>query len=183
MSVPQQTIKVRGYTIRPARPSDVERLVELLVTLQDHLEAANPDLWRMTDEARKELKGQLAARLTASSSCVLVAEHQDDGVIGVILGRILTNHRYTPARTGIIDQTFVRKDHRRLGIGSCLVAALCHFFAAEGIEDLSLRYVVGNQEAAQFWEALGFTPRIIVVGASRQVIEVRLQEGAFQVSG
>lgn len=165
-----------GYTIRPARLSDLDRLVELLIELQDHLEAVNPELWRMTDQARKELRGQVAARLTAPGSCVLVAEHQRDGVVGTISGRILTNRRYTPERTGTIDQVFVRKEHRRLGIGSRLVAALCRFFAAEGVEDLSLRYVIGNQEAAQFWEAIGFAPRIVVVGASRQAVEARLQE-------
>jgi len=165
-----------SYTIRPARLADLDRLVELLGALQDHLEAANPELWRMTEEAKRELKNQLVARLNAPNSCVLVAEHPQEGVIGTISGRILINHRYLPERTGTIDQVFVREEHRRLGIGSRLVAALCRFFAAEGIEDLSLRYVIGNREAAQFWEAIGFAPRIVVVGASRQAVEARLQE-------
>jgi GNAT superfamily N-acetyltransferase len=159
------------YTIRPAREADLDRVAELLLALQDYLETCNRDLWQMTSLARGNLKGQLAGRLNAPSACALVAEHDQDGVIGVIFGRVVTNKSYTPDRAGLVDQAFVRQGHRRAGVGSRLVAELCRFFAQEGVDDLSLRYVVGNQEAAGFWTALGFAPRIITAGASRQVIQ------------
>ncbi len=162
------------YIIRSAQTSDLDRLVELLRALQDHLEASNPDIWKMTAEGRANLKGQLVARIQASDSCALVAEHREDGVIGVILGRIVTNRRYTPSLAGSVDQAFVREDHRRAGVGSQLVAELCRFFAAAGVEDLTLRYVVGNEEAAGFWSNLGFTPRIVTTGARRQTVEASL---------
>jgi ribosomal protein S18 acetylase RimI-like enzyme len=162
------------YTIRHAQAADLDRLVELLLALQDHVEASTPDLWRMTPDSRHNLKGQLIGRLTVEGSCALVAEHDRDGVVGVIFGRITANSRYTPPRAGQVDQAFVRPDHRRAGVGSRLVAALCRFFAAEEVEDISLRYVVGNEEAAGFWSTLGFSPRIITAGAARQAIEARL---------
>ena len=164
------------YTIRPAQRSDLDRLTALNLALQDHLEASNPNLWQMSDQARAQLKGQLVARLAAPDSCVLVAEHTEDGVVGVIYGRIATNKGYTPSRTGMVDQAFVQPQHRRQGVGARLVAELCRFFAGQGIEDLSLRYVTGNEEAAGFWTALGFAPRIVVAGASRQVVQVRLAQ-------
>jgi GNAT superfamily N-acetyltransferase len=150
--------------IRPARPADLERLLELHLALQDHIEAANPDLWRMTPQARQQLESQLAARLSADGTCALVAEHRQEGVVAMIFGRIVTNSRYVPARAGIIDQVFVHPAHRLQGIGSRLVSELCRFFAAHGVEDVSLRYVSGNGQASAFWAALGFTPRIITVG-------------------
>jgi GNAT superfamily N-acetyltransferase len=149
-------------------------VTELLLALQDHIEASNPDLWRMNPESRCNLKGQIAARLRAESSCALVAEHDGDGVVGVVFGRIISNKRYTPSQAGQIDQAFVRIDHRRGGVGSCLVAELCRFFAAEGVTDISLRYVVGNEEASRFWEELGFAPRIVTVGAERRTVEALL---------
>ncbi|MBN1135887.1 MAG: GNAT family N-acetyltransferase [Anaerolineae bacterium] len=163
-----------GYAIRPARHADLDHLVALQLALQDHLEASNPNLWRMSDQARAQLKGQLAARLTAPDSCALVADHAADGVVGVIYGRVVTNKAYTPSRTGIVDQAVVLPHHRRRGVGARLVAELCRFFAAQGIDDLSLRYVTGNEQAAAFWTALGFTPRILTAGASRQVVEACL---------
>jgi GNAT superfamily N-acetyltransferase len=163
------------YTIRPAQRVDLDRLTALQLALQDHLEASNPSLWRMSDQTRAQLKGQLAARLAVPGGCVMVAEHIEDGVVGVIYGRIVTNKGYTPSRTGMVDQAFVQPQHRRRGVGARLVAELCRFFAGQGIEDLSLRYVTGNEEAAGFWVALGFTPRIVTAGASRQVVDLLAQ--------
>jgi len=145
-----------------------------LLALQDHLEAANPSLWQMTEEARRGLRAQIANRLQAGDSLTLVADHVDDGVVGVINGRLVSNTRYLPSQAGTVDQAFVQADHRRCGVGAALVAAICRFFADQGIEDLSLRYVVGNQEAAAFWSALGFEPRIVTAGASRDQVEAQL---------
>ena len=166
--------RVSPYVIRPAQEADLDRLVGLLLALQDHIEASNADLWRKKDQGRAQLKGQLRSRVTASGSCALVAEHAEDGVVGVVFGRVTTNNRYIPTRAGIVDQAFVRTDHRRAGVGSRLVAELCRFFADQGVDDLSLRYVVGNGEAAGFWQALGFTSRIVTAGAGRQAVEARL---------
>jgi GNAT superfamily N-acetyltransferase len=103
-------------------------------------------------------------------------EQFGDGVVGVIYGRVVTNKGYLPSRTGMVDQAFVQPLHRRRGVGARLVAELCRFFVGQGIEDLSLRYVAGNEEAAGFWVALGFTPRIVTVGASRRVVEMCLNQ-------
>ena len=168
-----------GYTIRTARREDLDCLEALLLALQEHLEASNPSVWQKSEEAREALRAQIANRLRAEGSLTFVAEHTADGVVGVINGRIVTNTRYLPARAGSIDQAFVRVDHRRSGVGAALVAALCRFFAAEGVDDLSLRYVVGNEEATAFWTALGFRPRIVTAGAAR----ARVEEGLASAPG
>ena len=165
-----------AYNVRAARPADLDRLVDMSVALQDHLEGANLALWRMKPEARTLLRSQLSTRLTGPNSYALVAEHERDGVVGMIFGRVATNERYLPNRAGIIDQLFVQEPHRRARVGSLLVAVLCHHFADEGVEDLSLRYVAGNNEAAGFWTALGFMPRIVTVGASRPTVEWQLAQ-------
>jgi ribosomal protein S18 acetylase RimI-like enzyme len=134
------------------------------LALQDHIEGAGHDAWRMSTQARLSLRGQIAARLAAADSLVLVAEQEQDGVVGMAFGRIVTNSRYRPSRTGFIDQLFVLPAHRRLGLGSRLVSELCHFFAAQGVSDVSLRTMHGNAEATAFWAALGFTPRIVTLG-------------------
>lgn len=164
------------YAIRKAQISDLDRLAELLQALQDHLEASNPDLWRLKPKARSNLKGQVAGRLASENCCALVAEHDEDGVVGVIFGRIIANHRYTPSRAGQVDQAFVHVDHRRAGLGKKLVRELCRFFATEEVEDISLRYVVGNAEAAAFWSAIGFSPRIITSGATREIVEAQVTQ-------
>ncbi len=168
--------RAQAYVIRPARAVDLDRMVELLLGLQDHLEASNSEVWRMKPEARAQFRGQVTSRLKAADACALVAEHHSDGVVGVIFGRVAANKRYSPTRAGIVDQIFVDECHRRAGVGSRLVEELCRFFCDRGIHDLSLRYVAGNEEAASFWADLGFAPRITTVGALRQTVEERLAQ-------
>lgn len=163
-----------AYTVRPARPGDLDRLVELLLALQDHLEQANAGLWRMKDEARGSLRPQVANRLAAPGGSAVVAEHETEGVVGVMFGRVVANNRYDPPLTGVVDQVFVRDDHRRRGVATQMMAALCRFFADQGVDDISLRYVAGNHEAAGLWQALGFAPRIITAGARLPDIQARL---------
>jgi len=163
-----------GYTIRRARREDLDRLEALYLALQEHLEVSNPSVWQKSQEAREALRAQIANRLHAEGSLTLVAEHETDGVVGVVNGRVVTNTRYVPSRAGNLDQAFVRADHRRGGVGGALVAALCRFFAAEGVDNLSLRYVTGNEEATAFWTGLGFRPRIVTAGATRARVEERL---------
>lgn len=164
----------KPYTIRRAQAFDLDPVCELALALQDHLESVNPDVWRMSLEARGNLKGTIAARLKATGSCALVAEHATDGVVGVIFGRIIANNRYMPSQAGQVDQAFVRANHRRAGVGSMLLRELCRFFVANQVEELTLRYVEGNEEATRFWGAMGFAPRIVTVGASLQIVEAKL---------
>lgn len=152
-------------------------MCELVLALQDHLEAANPDLWRMSPEARGNLKGQIATRLKATGGCVLVAEHTVDGVVGVIFGRIISNNRYLPSLAGQVDQVFVRPGHRRARVASRLVHRICQFFAEHQVEQITLRYAEGNEEATRFWSAMGFAPRIVTAGASRHTVEAHLARG------
>lgn len=165
-----------SYTIRRAAKTDLDRLVVLQLALQDHLEASSSDLWRLSPEARSQLKGKLAARLDAQNGCALVAEHVQDGVVGAIFGRVITSKHYDPSRAGSVDQAFVRADHRRAGVGARLVARLCRFFADERVDELTLRYVIANEEAAGFWTSLGFSPRIITAGARRESVTARLNQ-------
>ncbi len=161
------------YTVRRAERGDLPRLADLMLALQDHLEASNPSLWRMAPSGRGRLRAQLASRLDAPLTCALAAEHAEAGVIGAAFGRVTTNTRYLPSKAGTIDQLYVHPDHRRAGVGTALVSHLCAFFAHAGADALTLRYAVGNREAAAFWTQLGFEPLILTVGAPRQAVETR----------
>lgn len=52
------------YLVRPVRAEDLDRLVILLLALQDHLEASNPALWQVKFQARVGLQTRLKAQLS-----------------------------------------------------------------------------------------------------------------------
>jgi GNAT superfamily N-acetyltransferase len=109
-----------------------------------------------------------------SKARIVVAVNGDGAIFGMAVGRIHFQDTYVPNVSASIDMVFVEKPYRRRGVGTQLVLALCQFFAAHGVEDISLRYVIGNRQAEQFWSRFGFEPRIITVGARRQDVERKI---------
>ena len=87
-----------NYRIREARPEDLDRLVALGVVLQQHLEASNPELWRIRPSDQR--RAQFNAGMEDPDTQVLVATDPTDRVIGMIMGRIESREDRTPRTTG-----------------------------------------------------------------------------------
>jgi GNAT superfamily N-acetyltransferase len=88
-----------------------------------------------------------------------------------VVGRIRRDDRYVPAISGSIARLFVSETWRNRGIGTELVKRICRFFASRAVEDISIHYIAGNSEAAQFWSKLGFQPRMIMAGTRLHDLE------------
>ena len=145
--------------VRTATDRDKTALADLLGLLQEHLVQANPALWRsdLTDcAARASAVVQL---LDADDTRVFVAEDQSQ-LVGCAVARVAVRPAGRPRVVGHILWAFVREVWRRQGVGTALVAQMLAFFESKGVEDISLRYVVGNREAERFWRRLGFAPVI-----------------------
>ena len=56
-----------NLTIRRAASSDVERIVELRLLLQEHAEKSNRLVWRITEEGKKLLKQTVENELVNSN--------------------------------------------------------------------------------------------------------------------
>jgi ribosomal protein S18 acetylase RimI-like enzyme len=154
------------WIIRVARESDIDQLMKLRLALQEHMERQNPRIWRLSVDGREQLRDQLARLLSDEDVRIFVAVDSSEMIIGMVVGRIATSDRYVPAIAGSIELLFVSGPWRRCGIGSDLVRRLCQLFASRSVEHISVRYVVGNDEATRFWTKLGFQP-IIVTGAMK----------------
>lgn len=143
--------------IRKATTTDQEKIVNLRIQLQQHVEHSNPFIWRITKAGRQKLVNDVSHLLIDDTCLVLVAEH-DNKIMGFAYGQILRRTEYEPNKAGIIGMIFVLKKHRRQGIGTQLIHELCKYFDAENVSHISLRYVLGNKEAEAFWQHLSFTP-------------------------
>jgi GNAT superfamily N-acetyltransferase len=160
--------------IRKATTTDQEKIVKLRIALQHHLEQSNPVIWRVTKMGQKELVQQVNRMMTDDASLVMVTEHNTT-IVGFANARILQRTEYKPTKVGFIMMIFIEKHYRRRGIGTQLINELCKYFEAENIQNITLRYVLGNQEAEAFWHHLGFTPIIHTAYTDLETLKTRLR--------
>lgn len=105
-----------NFTIRRVASSDLKKIVELRLLLQEHIENSNPLIWRMTDEGKMLLKQEVESELANSNVQVLLAE-ADGEVIGFVQGEVMCRSDYSPKIVGHISLMYVVKQFRRKGVG------------------------------------------------------------------
>ena len=157
-------------SIRKATPSDIDKLVQLRLLLQQHCEESNPMIWHMTEEGKTILKQRVQNELSTNNSHVLIAEMNGE-IIGSAHGEITRRTDYTPKTVGSMSTVYVVREFRKRGVGALLVKQLCELFDVEGVEDVTLRYIIGNKEAEAFWRKLGFKPIITTAKTSLKELE------------
>ena len=162
-----------NLTIRRAASSDVERIVELRLLLQEHAEKSNHLIWRITEEGKKLLKQTVENELVNSNIEVLLAE-ADDKTIGFVQGEVTCRSDHMPRIVGQISLMYVVKQFRRKGVGKRLMKELCKFFSSNKAEDLTVRYIIGNKEAEGFWRKLGFESIIMTSGTYPKELDFKL---------
>lgn len=108
-----------------------------------------------------------------SNSCIVVAEMSGE-VIGFAHGEVLHRTDYLPESVGTISTIYVTKSFRRRGVGKRLVEKLCQFFIKKKVEQVTLRYIIGNIEAEGFWSRLRFVPIITTASAHPEELKERL---------
>jgi GNAT superfamily N-acetyltransferase len=163
-----------NLTIRGAASSDVERIVELRLLLQEHAEKSNSLIWRITEEGKKLLKQKVECDLADSNIHVLLAE-ADGKIIWYVQGEVARRSDHMPGTVGQISLMYVVKQFRRKGVGRRLMKELCEFFSSNKTEDLTVRYVIGNKEAEGFWRRLGFEPIILTGGTCPTELDSKLE--------
>ncbi len=149
-----------GLKLRKAEVSDVDTIVSMRLSLQRHLEKSNPLIWRYTDEKKKLIGKNLEELLADENHLILIAE-VDKEVVGFIHGQVQQRLTHLPTVIGSLATVFVNEGFRRRGIGSRLINEIYKFFRTKKVEDVYLRYVVGNREGVKFWETLGFEPILV----------------------
>ena len=159
--------------IRSATSSDLKKLVELRLCLQLHAEKSNPWVWRVTEEGKRVIEQEFEKTLSDSNSRTVVAEMNGE-VVGFALGEVEHRTDYLPEIVGAISLIYVAEGFRRRGIGSRLVEKLCQFFIKEKVEQVTLRYIIGNIEAERFWSKLNFEPIITTISIRPEELKERL---------
>jgi ribosomal protein S18 acetylase RimI-like enzyme len=160
--------------VRRATSSDVDRIVELRSSLQEHVEGSNPLIWRITEEGKKLLKQKVENDLADSNIRLLLAEANCE-TIGYVQGEVTSRIDYAPRTVGHVSLIYVMKQFRRKGVGRRLMKELVKFFNSNKVEHLTVRYIIGNKEAEGFWRKLGFEHIITTSTTYLKELDVKLE--------
>ena len=159
--------------VRRATDEDVPELVRFFTEL-DRMQRE----WRVFtprpgfyDEVGAKYRAAIAGR----QQLVLVAEEGED-LVGMAYAEPRTPSRFSDERALELSGVVVRSDFRGRGVGRALVAEAARFAQERGIPWVELKTFSPNQGAMEFWESLGFTPRVVQMTSSSGALARRLAD-------
>ena len=145
--------------VRQATPDDVPALVALFQEL-DRMQAD----WRVFTPRPgfyDEVGEKYQEAINNPDAVVLVVEDDERDVVGMAYGEARVPSRFSDERALELSGVVVRAGYRGRGVGRELVAEAARFAEARDIDWVELKTFAPNRGAMEFWEDLGFTPRVI----------------------
>jgi GNAT superfamily N-acetyltransferase len=156
--------------VRQATPEDVPSLVALFQEL-DRMQAD----WRVFTPRPgfyDEVGEKYQEAINNPDAVVLVVDDDEGEVVGMAYGEARVPSRFSDERALELSGVVVRAGYRGRGVGRELVAEAARFAEARGIEWIELKTFAPNRGAMEFWEELGFTPRVVqLTSGTRDLLE------------
>jgi len=151
-----------GFRIRKATWEDTEAISELWKELMDFHKERDRRFTRSAD-GHKRFAEFISGRIAHETSCVLLAEQQDE-IVGYCLATI---SKYPPVyehqEYGAIFDLAVTENCRRKGIGQALAEAALQWFSEQDIHRVEVRVATLNKISTSFWKKMSFVPYIEIV--------------------
>jgi GNAT superfamily N-acetyltransferase len=164
--------------VRQATPEDVPSLVALFQEL-DRMQAD----WRVFTPRPgfyDEVGEKYREAMNNPDAVVLVVVEDDEAdqgeVVGMAYGEARTPSRFSDERALELSGVVVRAGFRGRGVGRELVAEAARFASDRGIAWIELKTFAPNRGAMEFWEDLGFAPRVVQLTAPTGGLLERLAE-------
>jgi aminoglycoside 6'-N-acetyltransferase I len=143
---------VPDVKIRPAHPSDLDRLALMLAALWPEASA---------DEHARELKLLLEgdpAKVLTMPLIILVAEAADGRLVGFVEVDLRSHaDGCNPSRpVGYIEGWYVEESYRRRGIGAQLIASAEEWARTHNCVEMASDVLIDNQQSQDAHQALGY---------------------------
>ena len=156
--------------VRQGTPEDVPSLVALFQEL-DRLQAD----WRVFTPRPgfyDEVGEKYQEAINNPDAVVLVVEDDEGEVVGMAYGEARTPSRFSDERALELSGLVVRAGYRGRGVGRELVAEAARFAQERDVDWVELKTFSPNRGAMEFWEDLGFTPRVVqLTSATRDLLD------------
>jgi len=159
---------MKPFFIKLAKENDVDYLIEMAYELQSNLEKCNPSIWPFSLKAKDYFKKRILELLSNPDAQVILAKNNKGEAMGMAVGKINRHPHHIPKISGTIEQLIVREEYRGQGIARKLIQVLCKFFSSQEAEDISIKYVIGDKVAEEFWKYFGFQPVITTAGIKQK---------------
>lgn len=119
-----------------------------------------------------EVGAKYREAINNADSVVLVVEDDEGEVVGMAYGEARIPSRFSDERALELSGVVVRAGFRGRGVGRELVAEAARFAEERGIAWVELKTFAPNRGAMEFWEDLGFSPRVVqLTTATRDLLE------------
>ena len=161
-----------GYQIRDAIHEDVDKLVKMRLSLQNHMSENNSFLWQMSQKLISEQPDFYRDMIKdKDAKLIVIQDKKTESIIGMGLGRKVKHDEFIPNKSGRIDGVWIDPAYRKHGFCKRLVSELLEFFGEDGIDSLVLEYSDGNQEAENVWKKLGFKDLLNTAAAKISIVK------------
>jgi len=135
-----------SVTIRPATPSDLERIAPMFDAYRQFY-GKPADLDRARDFIRE--------RLARGESIIFLAEDESGGALGFV--QLFPSFTSVEARRlWVLNDLFVAEEARGRGVGRALMNAAREHAVRTGAKRLTLETMEDNERAWSLYEALGY---------------------------
>lgn len=161
--------------VRQATSDDVPSLVALFQEL-DRMQAD----WRVFTPRPgfyDEVGSKYEEALNNPDALVLVVADDAGEVVGMAYAETHVPSRFSDERALEVSGVVVRAGYRGRGVGRELVHEAARFAAERGIAWVELKTFAPNRGAMEFWEGLGFTPRVVQLTSPTKDLLERLDQG------
>ena len=147
--------------IRLAKHKDISILTKWRNKLLKHIEATTYDAYfqGLGKLSEKKWTSVFRKSIEAKDSIIFIAEY-NNGPSGFIMGKI-TRPFFEESKIkniGYVHLCWVDPDARNKGLARSLVREIEKWFKEKGIIYVDLNFMVGNIEAEEMWDKLGYTP-------------------------
>jgi ribosomal protein S18 acetylase RimI-like enzyme len=157
---------VDDVVIERSRQTEPSQLRELWLGVHRRHVESMPELAPYVDDDTSwGARSRLYAGLLAKSDTVLLLARNDAGLVGYGLAHVMDATEswigdtwQTEARVGEIESVGVLPSYRNRGIGTRLLDQLEGELRADGVHDLILGALPGNDAALRLYERRGFRP-------------------------